>query len=114
MLRAVNIKWDIDIEDVIEKLDNMTAENAAEALDIPYQEYVNMSTSEIHDYAYDVFERSQSIIADIMGLPEEVDIPEDVDEEDIEDYISDEVGYTFSEYELCEVCFVLPVSKQCF
>lgn len=63
MLRAVNIAWDCEDEEVLET------------------------------------------------LPDEVDIPDDIDEEDIEDYISDEIGYTFSEYELCEVCFVLPVSK---
>lgn len=103
---ATDIKWDVDIEDVIEKIDNMTAENAAEALDIPYQVFVNMNTSEVHDYVYDMFKYSSSIAADIVGLPEEVEIPDEVGDDDIEDYLSDETGYLIKSYSVAESKFL--------
>ena len=98
------IEWDFDIEDILEKLDSMTAENAAEALEIPYQEYANMSTSEVHDYAYDVFEHSQAIAMEFLGLPEEVEIPDSVgnDEDDISDWLSDEYGFCQKDFVLVE------------
>lgn len=35
-------------------------------------------------------------------LPDEVDIPEDVEEEQVEDYLSDLVGYCVYSYNICE------------
>lgn len=54
-MRISNIIWDVDMDDVYENLDEMTAEKAAEALGISQKRYANMSTAERHDYAYEVF-----------------------------------------------------------
>lgn len=105
-MKACNIIWDIDMKQILEKLDDMTADNAVKALQIPYQTFINMSTSEIHDYAYDMFEHNQAAAAEFMGLPEEVEIPNSVgtDEDDISDWLSDE-------YEFCHKGFTLDTDK---
>ena len=90
-MKVCNIIWNIEMKQILEKLDDMTADDAAKALGIPYQTFVNMSTSEIHDYAYDMFKHNQSAAAEFMELPEEVEIPDSVgtDEDDISDWLSD-------------------------
>ena len=105
-MKAYNIIWDIDMKQILEKLDDMTADNAVKALQIPYQTFINMSTSEIHDYAYDMFEHNQAAAAEFMGLPEEVEIPDSVgtDEDEISDWLSDE-------YEFCHKGFTLDTDK---
>ena len=105
-MKAYNIIWDIDMKQILEKLDDMNVDNAVKALQIPYQTFINMSTSEIHDYAYDMFEHNQAAAAEFMGLPEEVEIPDSVgtDEDDISDWLSDE-------YEFCHKGFTLNTDK---
>ena len=72
-MKATNIQWDIDMDEVYEVLDEMTAKNAAEALDLPYDRYANMTTGERHDYAYDYFRHRPGALDEFMGLPKEVD-----------------------------------------
>lgn len=105
MLKAYGIKWDVDIREVLEKLDDMSFYQAAEALEIPVDKYANMNTSERHDYAYDYFHhRHDGCKADFVGLPEEVDVPAELtDDEDISDWLSDEFGYCHGGFELKEV-----------
>ena len=82
------------MDEVYEKLDEMTAEKAAEALDISCERYANMTTNERHAYAYDRFHHHFADLYDFLGLPEEVEIPKELtDEEDISDWLSDEYGY---------------------
>lgn len=52
-MKAINIKWDVDLED---------------------------------------YETYEEVLKD-CGLPTEVEIPKDVDEEDISDWLSDEYGF---------------------
>ena len=92
-MKAVNIDWDVDYDEVYEKLDEMTVSNAAKVLELPEQTYANMSTSERHDYAYDKFRHSPGSLYDFMELPEEVVLPKEIVEEDAADYLSDTYGY---------------------
>jgi len=96
-LKATHIKWDVDIDEAIEKLDEMTTENAAEALGIGKDTYANMTTEERHDFAYDLWHHSPSALHEFMSVPEEVVIPDPLntewDENTISDYISDETGW---------------------
>lgn len=66
------------MDDVYENLDEMTAEKAAEALGISQKRYANMSTAERHDYAYEVFHGHDAAIGEFMGLPTEMDVPDDI------------------------------------
>ena len=106
-MKVTNIKWDIDMDQIYNKLDNMTAENAAEALSLPKDAYTNMTTSERHDYAYEVFHGHDDMTAEFMGLPTETDIPDDIgdDEDAISDYLSDE-------YEFCHKGFSLETDNK--
>lgn len=91
---ASNIQWDYDFDEIYEKLDSMSAENAAEALGISYERYANMTTEERHDYAYDLFHHCPGAACEFLGLPNEIEIPAELtDEEDISDWLSDEYGY---------------------
>lgn len=105
-MKATNIKWDIDMDQIYEKLDSMTAESAAEALSLPKETYANMTTDERHDCAYDTFHGHDDMSAEFMELPTEVDIPDDIsdDEDAVSDYLSDE-------YEFCHKGFSLETDK---
>lgn len=110
-LVAYNIDWDVDVEEIYDILDNSTAEKAVKMLEIPLERYANMTTEERHDYAYDKIHHNRLDAADMLGLPNEVKIPEDVlehygiiskddDMSDITDWLSDEYGYCINGYEI--------------
>lgn len=52
-MRAYDIEWDIDIEEAFEKLDTMTLEEAAAALDIPKE--IEDDEETISDWLSDEF-----------------------------------------------------------
>lgn len=110
MLKAIGIKWDVDMDYIYDRLDDMASEEAAESLGISKRIYANMTTSERYDLAYETFHGHDDLIAEFMNLPTEVDIPEylakdyerneDGYAEDISDWLSDE-------YEFCNKGFNL-------
>lgn len=94
MMKIRNIKWDIDMDDILETIGEMTAEEVSEVLGLPKGTYANMNTSERD--IYDMFEHSPEAKANLLGLPSEADIPDDTEE--IADYLSDK-------YEFCVISF---------
>lgn len=102
-MKVVNIKWNIDMDEVFEKLDNMTSKNAANELGIPSETYSNMTTTEKHDYAYDYFHHCPGALDDFMNLPSEIELPKEIeDDEDISDWLSDVYGFCHEGFELVE------------
>lgn len=110
-LVAYNIDWDVDAEEIYDMLDNSTATQAAEMLEISPERYANMTTEEHHDYAYDKIHHNRLDAAEMLGLPDEVEIPEDVleyyeitsandDMSDITDWLSDKYGYCINGYDV--------------
>ena len=111
-MKAVNILWDIDEDEAIEKLDSMKAEDAAAALEVPKDAYTNMSSEERHDYAYDYFHHRNGALAEFLELPVEVEIPHEIADdpeykdnpdwmsEDIANWLSDTYGYCHEGFEL--------------
>lgn len=108
---ACNIDWDVDAEEIYDVLDNSTIEQAAEMLEISPERYANMTTEERHDYAYDKIHHNRLDAAEMLSLPDEVEIPEDVlehygivskddDMSDITDWLSDKYGYCINGYEV--------------
>ena len=108
---AYNIDWDIDIEEMYDILDNSTVTAAAKMLEISPERYANMTTEERHDYAYDKIHHNRLDAAEMLGLPDEVEIPEDIleyyeitsandDMSDITDWLSDEYGYCINGYDV--------------
>ena len=90
---AYNIDWDVDMDEVYEVLDEMTCGLAAKALGLSKARYSNMTTGERHDYATDVFRHCPAQLDEFLGLPDEVMLPDDVEEEDAADWLSDTYGY---------------------
>ena len=103
-MKAYNINWSIDYDEVYEKLDDMTVDKAAAALEIPKGRYANMSTEERHDYAYDFFRHDPGALDEFLELPSEVEIPKDIedlsDDNVITDWLSDTFGYCIEGYDL--------------
>jgi hypothetical protein len=98
------IKWNIDMEEIIEKLDDMSIEKAANALDVPVNHFKKLSKSEQHDYAYNFFNHglnSDIMKTEFMGIPLEAVIPNELanefektgNDENINDYLSDEFEF---------------------
>lgn len=93
-MKAYNITWDVDMDEALEKLDEMADKEAAEALQILFVRYINLTTEEKHDLAEDRFRHNFVDIAEFMGMPDEIEIPAGItDEKDVSDYISDLTGY---------------------
>ena len=98
---AYDIQWDVDEEEGFEKLDEMTVHEAAEALRIFVEAYANMSAEERHDYASDAWHHNKVDLADFVGLPEKVVIPDDLDDdEEIANWLSNEYGYCIYGFKL--------------
>lgn len=74
-MKIRNIKWDIDIDDVLETIDEMTVEEAAEVLGFPKDTYANINTLERD--VYDTLEHNPEAKANLLGLPSEANIPDD-------------------------------------
>lgn len=96
MMKIRNIKWDIDMDNVLETIGEMTVKEVAEVLGLPEEAYADMNSSERNDYIYDVFEHSPEAKADLLCLPSDANIPDDTEE--IADYLSDK-------YEFCVISF---------
>lgn len=91
-----NIKWNIDIYDVIAELDSMPKSNVADILGIPRRKYNNMYDDERYEYIYDVLKYNNSLKAEILNLPDKISIPVVVTDIDI--YVYDKYGYGMSSY----------------
>ena len=99
-MKAKNIAWDIDYDDGYVALGNMRYEDAADVLELSKDRYANMTTQEREAYAFDVFKHSPDTLRDLVGLPDEVEIPESVSEDEVEDWLSDEYGHCHAGFEL--------------
>lgn len=107
-MKAVNIDWVIDVDEALERLDEMTYQTAAEKLSISADTYANMSTSERHDYACDVWHHDPAELEEFMELPDEVEIPSEIDsdvcgdayEQVVTDWLADTYGYYINGYDL--------------
>lgn len=119
---AYDINWDVDMDEIYELLDDSTTAKAAEMLEISPERYAAMTTEERHDYAYDKIRHNRLDAAEMVGLPDEVEIPEDIldyyeitsvddDMSYITDWLSDEYGYCINGYEVAEKPFPFEQSK---
>ena len=98
---AYDIEWDIDPKEALEHLDEMTNAKAAKSLDLTEDKYASLSISERHDLALDIWKHSPSSLEEIMGLPDKVEIPTDLtNEEDISDWLSEEYGFCHDGFKL--------------
>lgn len=104
---AYDIDWDINMEEIYEVFDAMPYKKAAEALGLSSERYANMHTDERHDYIFDCFHHNRTNAAEFVGLPDEVEIPDefgitntDDDMQYVTDWLSDEYGYCINGYKV--------------
>lgn len=103
-LIASDIEWDIDMDEIYEKMDEIAIDKAAEILGISAVRYGNMTPSEQHDLIYDTIHhnrKSMFMAEELFDLPEEIVLPDELkDTDDITDYISDTYGFCIEGYTL--------------
>lgn len=97
-MKACDIEWNVSDFEILEKLDKMTTEGAAEILGLSPQAYDDMTDEERHDAALEYFHRRhESCRADFVGLPSMVELEDaifgNLDKEDIIDWLEQQYGY---------------------
>ena len=101
MLKAYDIEWDFDEDQIFERIDETESEEMAEIIGISVEKYESLTQEERYDWAYDKFRHCPALLDEFMGLPDEVDIPlELVDDEDISNWLSDEYGFCHEGFQL--------------
>lgn len=116
VFKATNIKWDVDVDDVMDCIDSgyideINCDQDAEILGIFRSIYGNMTDEERKEYICDAIAKDKSIAAKLMALPSEVEIPDnmitfDTDANAISDYISDKIGFCHAEFKIeCNMTF---------
>ena len=95
ILKAINIKWDIDMETLYEIFNEMSIKEAAKYLELSPNFYKNMSEEDREDYIEDAFHHNRLDALDFVDIPKEISLQDDFlwDEDTISDYISNETGY---------------------
>lgn len=96
-MKAYDIEWVVSDSEILEKLDEMTTEGAAEVLGLTPQVYGSMTDEERHDAILEYFHRRHvSWRADFVGLPEEVELEDaifsNLDKEDVIDWLEQQYG----------------------
>ena len=99
-MKAVNIKWDVDIDDAVEYFCDV-AENdpagASEAIHIPYEIFIDMTWDEKEKAARNYFQSNPAKMAEFLGIPDEISIPDSVkpekEDDAISNYITEVTGY---------------------
>lgn len=116
IFKATNIKWDVDVDDVMDCIDSgyideINCDQDAEILGISRSIYGNMTDEERNEYICDAIAKDKSIAAKLMALPSEVEIPDnmitfDTDANAISDYISDKIGFWHAGFKIeCNMTF---------
>ena len=75
-----NIKWDVDTEDILEKIDTMSTDELADIVGVSVDYFENMDEEEQKDYVLDYVYHTPNVYADfledVFELPKEVELPE--------------------------------------
>lgn len=109
-MKATNIKWDVDTDDLLAEVDNMPVEDIANILNISTEQYNSMSTKNQQEYFLNYIHQNSDAYAcfleDYLGLPQEVEIPESLAEQYGEDNFTEDISDWISDtYEFCHAGF---------
>lgn len=99
---AININWDIDIEEAVDAAMELSEEEFKNNFGI------NIDDENAEDIVKDKFHHCPGLMDDIIGVPSSVEIPDEImkaaqDEDDdsiITDWLSDEYGWCINGYGL--------------
>ena len=106
-LIATDIRYNIDVQEVIDHLDSMTPSEVADVLDIYEHQWTLWGNNEKVDIVSEAIRKQKLIPEELIGLPVTMKIPETfyhaqredslkdayLDDGQIADWISDETGY---------------------
>ncbi len=99
---AVNIDWDVDLDEAIEKLQSLSLESQTELFGCR-DWYLKATPEQRTDMAESYFNHCPAFVEELMGLPDEVEIPEELTEdEDITNWLSDTYGFCINGWDLEE------------
>lgn len=102
-MKAKNIQWDFDTEEICERILNLSVDAASKILGVPPKRYANMTSEERMDYALDACHHCPATADELFGLPDEIEIPNGLTAtEDISDWLSDTYGFCHNGFELYE------------
>ena len=106
-MKAKNIKWDVNINDVADYFVEKVGDDplsAAEAIQMTAKKLMTMTAEEQREAAYDYFRHCPGAAEEFLGLPDEIEIPnpEDPDwtDETVSEYISEITGYCHEGFEI--------------
>lgn len=100
-MKATNIKWDVDEQDLTEEvLNHATEKEIAELLGTETHKIHNINKNDLYELVLDALHRDRKLAYDYLGLPTTVDIPESVAKEDVADWLSNEYEYLHDGFEL--------------
>ena len=100
---AYNIEWEVSMDDVLEKFDELDIYAAGEALEMPAFVYGQMTQEERHEAICNYFRhRHGSCKADFMELPDATELGDDdgIDESEAMYQLEQEYGFCVSGLEL--------------
>lgn len=97
-MKVFNIQWDVDDDDIYDVIDKMCCHKAAAIFELSEDTYSRMSVSERHNYVHNYIQKNSSVISSIMELPDEAEIPDDIDEP--ADFLSDEYGFCINGFSI--------------
>ena len=92
-MKATDIDWDVSMEDVYDRLYAMKESDAAKCLGVTESEFDSMSEGEREELADRLYEGSDTRRMELFHLPHEVEIPKDVDDDSVCDWLSEEFGF---------------------
>ena len=99
---AVNIDWDVDLDEAIEKLQSLSVESQAELFSCK-EWYLKATPDQRTGMAESYFNHCPAFVAELMELPDEVEIPDDlVEDEDVTNWLSDTYGFCINGWDLEE------------
>lgn len=97
---SVSVVWDIDTEDILEHISDMTYEKAAETIGCNKDTYANMTDNERYDYIDEYVSDAQR--AEILELPDKIDVSlrdiKDHADDDFAEYLADEYAFCVKSY----------------
>ena len=112
-MRAINIDWDVSLEEIFEFFDCISLERASKIIEVPLSQWSNMTESEQNDYIADAIHHCPNIVYEWLNIPDTVELPKGFfDDDEITEYLSDEYGWFVKGYNLyVDDTILLEVSK---
>lgn len=97
---AVNIQWDIDMRYIMETIDNFSDEYASKLFKTDKDTYSNLSLEEKQKLVENFIKSESNPLEKLLTLPSRVEIPEDVEKDDISDWLTDYYEASHGGFEL--------------